>query len=111
MENEQENEQVLKLNTKRVAAVIIVAIVILTIILVILAIATKVTKSNYDQIEMGMYMCDVVDILGSNYSVQSTSEVASHTSDILVWTNNYKNKSIVITFVDGKVISKAQSGL
>jgi len=73
---------------------------------------SKVTKDNFDSIKDGMAMDEVVKILG-----EGTKQAGGSLSiggvdlsgDIYVWEDG--GKKITVSFKDGKVVGKAQTGL
>jgi hypothetical protein len=70
----------------------------------------KVTKDNYDQIEVGMTEAQVEAILGEGEdTVDAEAGIPDASFKMKTWTHG--NSSIVIMFQDGKVATKARAGL
>jgi hypothetical protein len=83
---------------------------------------SKVSKSNYDKVKEGMTETQVEAILGKGKE-QASSDVSvpgmsaggvsvpgmSASAKVLVWEDG--GKIISISFMNGKVVSKAQAGL
>ena len=76
--------------------------------------AGKITKDNYEKISNGMSVSEVESILGKGVS-QASSNVnlgdfgGNISSEVITW---QKGMNIIsITFSNGKVLAKAQSGL
>lgn len=69
------------------------------------------TYDEYLQIENGMTYSDVVGIIGSD-GVELSS-VSSHgtTASVYQWDGSKQYSNVVVEFVNGLVVSKAQSGL
>jgi len=73
---------------------------------------SKVTKSNFDRIKDGMAMDEVEKILG-----EGTKQAGGSLSiggvdlsgDLYVWEDG--GKKITVSFKDGKVVGKVQTGL
>lgn len=81
---------------------------------------SKVTKSNFDAVQVGMSQRDVEKLLGSgtldeqpaavNISSGGVGDVAKGSRDqTYTWKDG--SATIVITFTDGKVAQKRQTGL
>jgi major membrane immunogen (membrane-anchored lipoprotein) len=74
----------------------------------------KLTKENYDKISTGMSLSEVENILGKGES-QASSNIdmgefgGNVRSEVITWQK--WTKVISITFSNGKVMSKAQTGL
>ena len=69
----------------------------------------RVNMDAYNRINIGMSSETITQILGKGTEL-SRSELAGHTTVIYQWTQS-DGGNIVVTFQDGKVISKAQYGL
>jgi uncharacterized alpha/beta hydrolase family protein len=94
---------------------------IMTILTVLLFSATiltscsgKINKDNYEKISDGMSISQVESILGEGESNASSSvdlgEYGGNiSSEVMTWQSGMK--VISITFSNGKVMAKAQSGL
>jgi hypothetical protein len=79
-----------------------------------------VTQENYDQIELGMTLGQIEQILGRGREEKIPSGVGisgagllsggrASTQRMYVWEDGYRR--IVITFEDGKAVAKNSSGL
>ncbi|HET6428823.1 MAG TPA: outer membrane protein assembly factor BamE [Phycisphaerae bacterium] len=80
-----------------------------------------VNKSNYDKIKMGMTVSQVEAILGKGQQKVETTgglppapgmpgmPTMTTSASIMVWAEG--KSTITVTFMDGKVAVKAQSGL
>ena len=74
----------------------------------------KINKENYDKISNGMSVSQVEKILGKGES-QASSNVdlgeygGNISSEVITWQNG--TNVISITFSNGQVLAKAQSGL
>jgi len=75
--------------------------------------AGKINKENYSKIENGMTVSEVKSILGEGESNASSSvdlgSYGSINSEVITWQSGVN--VIVITFSNGEVMSKAQTGL
>lgn len=74
----------------------------------------KINSENYDKISNGMSKSEVESILGEGESNASSSidlgEYGGNiSSEVITWQSGMK--VITITFSDGKVMAKAQTGL
>ena len=69
------------------------------------------TYEEYLSIEIGMSYEEVVRIVGSDGEQLSSVAIGGHTSTLFSWDGAKEFSSIVVTFQDGKVVSKAQFGL
>jgi hypothetical protein len=69
---------------------------------------SKVSKGNYDKIDNGMTQQQVEDILGPGTATQSL-DVAGLGAKNLQWKDG--DKTINVTFMNGKVTLKQQAGL
>ncbi len=73
---------------------------------------SKVSQENYDKISTGMSVDEVEDILGSG-EVEGGGGVAigdvELSGKVMHWGDD--EKGIVVTFANGKVVSKAKKGL
>ena len=74
----------------------------------------KLNKDNYDKLSNDMSVSQVESILGKGES-QASSNVdlgeygGNISSEVIIWQSS--TKVILITFSDGKVMNKAQTGL
>lgn len=88
-------------------------LVILIVLMVLLSSCgsdkTKITKEMYEQIESGMTIEEVVEILGEGEENAKT-EAAGVAIISMQWVND-DGGNIQIMFQDGKVDTKAQAGL
>ncbi len=71
----------------------------------------EITLDQYNSIETGMSYDEVVEILGGEGSLLSDTEIAGSKSQIYMWNGTSLGANANITFSDGKVMAKAQSGL
>ena len=78
----------------------------------------SVSQSNYDKVNTGMTQAQVEDILGKGKEQASTAmpgvgaggmSVPGMSAKVLQWQDG--SKSITVTFMNDKVVSKAQNGL
>ena len=73
----------------------------------------KMNKENYSKIENGMTVSEVKSILGEGESNASSSvdlgSYGSMNTEVITWQSGLS--VISITFSNGKVMSKAQTGL
>lgn len=70
---------------------------------------TKITKEMYDNIEIGMTIDEVEEVLGKGEE-NAKSEAAGTIISSMQWVNK-DGGNIQIMFQDGKVDTKAQAGL
>lgn len=89
-------------------------IIILAFTLFLYSCSNKVNKENYDKISNGMTISQVESILGKGESQASSSvdlgEIGgSINSEVKSWQKG--SNIITITFSNGQVLAKAQSGL
>ena len=70
-----------------------------------------ITKSKFEQIKTGMTYSQVKEVVGCPGELVSESEVMDSKATMYVWygSDGVSNANIIIS--DGKVLSKAQSGL
>ena len=71
--------------------------------------STEVSKSSFEKIEIGMTLSQVQGILGKGEVQVGTAGGLLSSAEVYTWTQGEKN--IAITFVNGKVKTKMQSGL
>jgi hypothetical protein len=81
---------------------------------------SKITKTNYDQVQTGMTKVEVEKLLGSgtldeqpagvSISSSGVGDVANASKD-QTYTWKDKGVQVIITFTDGKVVQKRQTGL
>jgi hypothetical protein len=72
----------------------------------------KVSKSNFDKVQNGMTMAEVEGILGKGTEQAGVAGAIGDlagSGKVMTWTDG--EKSITVTFVDGKVTAKASKGL
>ncbi len=89
-----------------------VGIALLGLMLVVVCGCTKITRSNYDKIENGMTLSQVEKILGSGTEKAGVGGAIGNlagSGKVMTWGD--EKKSITVTFVNDKVIAKAQQGL
>lgn len=84
----------------------------LTVGLFVTAGCSKVSQENYEKINTGMTVDEVEDILGSG-EVEGGGGVAigdvELSGKVMHWGDD--EKGIIVTFANGKVVSKAKKGL
>ena len=90
------------------------AILFASVILTSCGSENKINSKNYDKISNGMSKSEVESILGEGESNASSSidlgEYGGNiSSEVITWQSGMK--VITITFSNGKVIAKAQTGL
>jgi hypothetical protein len=98
------------MKTNRLA---LVCVVLLGLGIIMLAgCGSKVTKSNFDQIKIGMTVAQVEAILGKGTeSAGAAGTVAGLTGSGKVVTWKDGEKTITVTFANDKVVLTAASGL
>jgi hypothetical protein len=76
----------------------------------------KMTRANYDKIQVGMSGGQVTALIGPSREINGKGEVLYRwapgdklMTEIVVW--NYSPKVVTIVFKDGRVESKSQAGL
>ena len=74
----------------------------------ILSCSGKITSDNYSRIANGMTKSEVQEILGPGESA-AESTYMDYSSEVVTWKSGMK--VISISFSNGEVIAKAQSGL
>ncbi len=71
-----------------------------------------ITMDEFDEIEDGMSYEEVCDIVGSEGELSSESTVADYTCSMYSWEGKGSvGANAIITFSNGKVSGKSQSGL
>jgi len=70
-----------------------------------------ITIEEYNQIKDGMSVDEVVEIVGGDGTIQSSSEMVGIKTEIYIWYGDKPGSDALITFSDGKVFSKAQVNL
>lgn len=70
----------------------------------------SISKTSYDKISVGMSKVEVEKILGEKGEQNSESNVAGTTGEMVSYGTSIAS-NIVVVYIDGKVQSKAQSGL
>ena len=73
--------------------------------------AAKITKENYDKINIGMTHDEVSKIFDDKGMQTSEMHVNGHDSNIFMWSTDNFSKRISVTFEKDKVIEKKDSGL
>lgn len=92
----------------------LIQITIVSLVFFLCSCSGKINSENYEKISNGMSKTQVESILGEGESNASSSvdlgEYGGNTSaEVMTWQSG--TKVITITFSNGKVMSKAQSGL
>jgi hypothetical protein len=72
---------------------------------------TKVTKGQYNRIDMGMSYSQIVAILGPPHEELSSSEMMGTYTVMYMWEGTSLDGNMNVILQDGKVIHKAQFGL
>ena len=73
---------------------------------------SKVSKSNFDQVQNGMTVAEVEEVLGKGTAKAGSGGALAGiaaSAKVLSWTEG--DKKIIVTFVNDKVVAKTQSGL
>jgi Domain of Unknown Function with PDB structure (DUF3862) len=74
---------------------------------------SKITRDNYDKIQVGMNVSDVKKILGDSKEKTNSASVdlgiVGFSGETLIWREN--QQSITIVFVNDQVMMKSQAGL
>ena len=76
--------------------------------IVVAGCGSSVSQSNYDKVTTSMTEDQVTAILGAGKE-QSGGGIAGLSAKVVMWQDG--NKSITVSFVNGKVATKAESGL
>jgi hypothetical protein len=90
-------------------------IVVAMMVVPLLALAcgcSKVSKANYDKVEVGMTTSQVEAILGKGTEKAGAGGAIGSlagSGKIVTWGD--ENKSITVTFANDKVVAKAEKGL
>ncbi len=90
----------------------LIGVALLALVLVVLSGCSKVTRSNYDKIENGMTVSQVENILGTGTEKAGIGGAIGNlagSGKVMTWGDD--KKSITITFVNDKVVAKAEQGL
>lgn len=70
-----------------------------------------VTRANYDRLKTGMTLAEVSAILGGPAEQVTETEAGGTTMSIHTWTEGMlSGKALILTFTDGKLDSKTQTG-
>ena len=90
----------------------VIGVALLGLAFVVVSGCGKVSKSNYDKIEIGMTLSQVEGILGKGSEKAGVGgAIGNLTGSGKVMTWGDEKKSITITFANDKVVLKAQQGL
>ena len=77
--------------------------------------ASKISKSNYEQVRTGMTVAQVEDILGKGTEQAGIGGAVGKLAGsvkVVCWTEGEKSdKKITVTFVNDKVVAKIETGL
>ena len=90
----------------------LIGVVSLGLMLTVFVGCSKVTAANYDKINTGMTVSEVEEILGKGTEkagVAGAVGKVAGSGKILTWGD--ENKSITVTFANGKVAAKAKEGI
>lgn len=72
--------------------------------------SSKITKENYDKLQIGMSYRDAVATLGGEGKLLSSGNTMGYESEIYSWEGSY-GSSITLMFQSGALFSKSQLGL
>jgi hypothetical protein len=90
----------------------LVGMVLVGLALTVVVGCGKLSKDNYDKINVGMTLADVEKILGKGTEkAGAAGAVANIAGSAKVMTWGDDKKSITITFANDKVVTKTQQGL
>jgi hypothetical protein len=70
-----------------------------------------VTAEKFDTITDGMTLEKVNDIFGMEGDLKSTTNMAGYKTEMRQWANGDDGGRVLVTFRDGRVISRVQYGL
>lgn len=98
-------------NIREVLCYAVVIILTASLILIAISYTTKVNIKNYNKIVTGMNVSEVIDILGKHYKYAESTNFAGYKCDVYIWQDLRETKHIAVSFVNGRVVAKAQSGL
>lgn len=71
-----------------------------------------ITLEEFNKIQTGMTYDEVVNIIGSNGTLSSESEVTGYHTQIFTWQGyGVPGANANVTFQNNKVVTKAQAGL
>ena len=91
-----------------ISGISIVIIIVAAIVIFSINSGAKITMKEYEQIQPGMTYAEVVDIIGGEGELGSSG----FNVEIYTWEGKgVAGANALITFQDGKVVSKAQAGL
>ncbi len=90
----------------------IVGVALLGLAVLVLSGCNKLSKSNYDKIQNGMTSSQVEDILGQGTEKAGAGAAVGNlggSAKVITWGD--EKKSVTVTFVNDKVVLKAEQGL
>jgi hypothetical protein len=70
-----------------------------------------ITAEKFDAISEGMSLAQVNDIFGVDGDLKSTTNMGGNKTEMRQWANGDEGGRALITFRDGRVISRVQYGL
>jgi len=70
-----------------------------------------VTLENFNRLETGMTIDEVIEIIGDYDELTSDSEVLDSTIEVYTFTGDSILSSAMLTFTDGELTNKVQTGL
>ena len=70
-----------------------------------------ITAEKFDSISDGMSLAEVNDIFGVDGDLKSTTNMGGNKTEMRQWANGEDGGRALITFRDGRVISRVQYGL
>ncbi|TDX48314.1 DUF3862 domain-containing protein [Orenia marismortui] len=89
---------------------VLILVLILSLALVGCGATSKYTLEQFNQIKNGMSYDKVVEIVGDGGELSSETEMMGTKTSIYTWQNT-SGSNMMITFQNGKVVSKAQAML
>lgn len=119
---EDNSDEIIKNNNKRNKIIGVITFIVSCVVIFGVAIAASksggsstgdyLTYNNYVCIRDGMTYSQVVNVLGGNSGVLSTSSsYDGYTLSYYTWSNRSGTKCIVVGFENNKVCAKSQYGL
>lgn len=73
--------------------------------------AAMATMEKYNQVQTGMTLDQVVEVMGGEGQLQSDTDVAGTTSQIYSWSGESLGSNMTVTLMNGTVSAKVQYGL
>lgn len=72
---------------------------------------SKLTKGNFDRIQVGMTTKEVEDILGASQDTYVEGQSEAGTKSSSLWKDKEGEKAIIVFYEGGKVVRKGKKGL